>query len=393
MAVTGSSTYDIGSLGGNGLVGPAYDRYVEFALRSQPLLRSLADKRPVQPTSPGSSVVFNIHNDLSARTTTLTDGTDLSPTDLAGLATSVSVTLNEYGNVVSTTKKLDALSMSDVDPAVANIIAFNMADSLDVVVASKLDGITTNVTNAGGTSLATVQSGKAGALTGAIVRRAATGLRTNNAVPRWGLLFGAYVHPEVAYDLRAESGTNNFEDIRKYNDDTVGNILTGVTGIVHGAYFIETPRVTSTTSSTMTGITNSTTGTGTSGQFTITLSSAAASAPYAVGQTVTGTGVGTSAVITAVDYTTGIITVSVANSGTVSGTIASSTPVRVFNSYIVGQQALAEASAIDPHVVVGPVVDSLMRNRPVGWYGLLGWSLYRPQSSWLIRSSSTIHST
>ena len=395
MPVTGagSSSYPIGSLGGTGIVGPAYDRYVEFALRSQPLLRSLADKRPVQPTSPGSSVVFNIHNDLSARTTTLTDGTDLSPTDLAGLATSVSVTLNEYGNVVSTTKKLDALSMSDVDPAVANIIAFNMADSLDVVVASKLDGITTNVTNAGGTSLATVQSGKAGALTGAIVRRAATGLRTNNAVPRWGLLFGAYVHPEVAYDLRAESGTNNFEDIRKYNDDTVGNVLTGVTGIVHGAYFIETPRVTSTTSSTMTGITNSTTGTGTSGQFTITLSSAAASAPYAVGQTVTGTGVGASAVITAVDYTTGIITVSVANSGTVSGTIASSTPVRVFNSYIVGQQALAEASAIDPHVVVGPVVDSLMRNRPVGWYGLLGWSLYRPQSSWLIRSSSTIHST
>lgn len=396
MAVTGVSTYNIGSLGGAGLVGPAYDRYVEFALRSQPLLRGLADKRPVQPTSPGSSVVFNIHNDLAQQTGTLTDGNDFgsgTPTTLAGLQTAVTVTLNEYGNVVSTTRKLDALSMSDVDPAVANIIAFNMADSLDAVVASKLDGITTNVTYVGGTSLATVQSGKAGALTGAIVRRASTGLRTNNAVPRWGLLFGAYVHPEVAYDLRAESGTNNFEDIRKYNDDTVGNILTGVTGIVHGAYFIETPRVTSTTSSTMTGITNSTTGTGTSGQFTITLSSAAASAPYAVGQTVTGTGVGASAVITAVDYTTGIITVSVANSGAVSGTIASVTPVRVFNSYIVGQQALAEASAIDPHVVVGPVVDSLMRNRPVGWYGLLGWSLYRPQSSWLIRSSSTIHST
>jgi hypothetical protein len=293
--------------------------------------------------------------------------------------------------------------MSDVDPAVANIIAFNMADSLDAVVATKLDGGVSgttgrsagNVTFAGGTSLATVQSGKAGALTGAMVRRATTGLRTGNVVPRWGLLFGAYVHPEVAFDLRAESGTNNFEDIRKYNDDTVGNILTGVTGIVHGAYFIETPRVTQTTTSTMTGITNSTTGTGTSGQFTITLGGGtpALAAPYAVGQTVTGTGVGASAVITAVDYTTGIITVSVANSGTVSGTIASSTPVRVFNSYIVGQQALAEASAIDPHVVVGPVVDSLMRNRPVGWYGLLGWSLYRPQSSWLIRSSSTIHST
>lgn len=34
------------SLGVN-LVQTAYDRYVEFALRSQPLFRTLADKRPV----------------------------------------------------------------------------------------------------------------------------------------------------------------------------------------------------------------------------------------------------------------------------------------------------------------------------------------------------------
>ncbi len=31
-----------------GLVKTAYDRYVEFALRSQPLVRSVADKRPAQ---------------------------------------------------------------------------------------------------------------------------------------------------------------------------------------------------------------------------------------------------------------------------------------------------------------------------------------------------------
>jgi hypothetical protein len=31
-----------------GLVKTAYDRYVEFALRSQPLIRSVADKRPTQ---------------------------------------------------------------------------------------------------------------------------------------------------------------------------------------------------------------------------------------------------------------------------------------------------------------------------------------------------------
>jgi N4-gp56 family major capsid protein len=400
MAVTtaGTSNYGVSALGGAGLVGPAYDRYVEFALRSQPLLRGLADKRPVQATSPGSSVVLQIHKDLAQQTGTLTDGTDFgsgTPTTLAGLNTTpVTITLAEYGNVVATTRKFDALSLSDVDPAVANIIAFNMADSLDKIVANTMDTISANVSYVGGTSLATVPAGLAGSLNGATVRRAATGLRANNAVPRWGLLFGSYVHPEVAYDLRAESGTNNFEDIRKYNDDTVGNILTGVTGIVHGSYFIETPRCTQTTTSTMAGVVATATATGTSGSNTITFSSAAASKPYAVGQTVTGTGIGTSAVITAMDYVNGIATLSVNNSGAVSSaTISSTTPVRVFNTYMVGQQALAEAVAIDPHVVVGPVVDALMRNRPIGWYGLLGWSLYRPESSWLIRSSATIHST
>jgi hypothetical protein len=401
MAVTtaGTSNYGVSGLGGAGLVGPAYDRYVEFALRSQPLLRGLADKRPVQATSPGSSVVLQIHKDLAQQTSALTDGSDFgspagTPTTLNGLNTTpVTITLAEYGNVVATTRKFDALSLSDVDPAVANIIAFNMADSLDKIVANTMDTISANVSYVGGTSLATVPAGLAGSLNGATVRRAATGLRANNAVPRWGLLFGSYVHPEVAYDLRAESGTNNFEDIRKYNDDTVGNILTGVTGIVHGSYFIETPRCTQTTTSTMAGVVATATATGVSGSNTITFSTPAASRPYAVNQSVSGANLGASAVITAMDYVNGIATLSVNNTAAVNAVITSTTPVRVFNTYMVGQQALAEAVAIDPHVVVGPVVDALMRNRPIGWYGLLGWSLYRPESSWLIRSSATIHST
>ena len=46
-----------------GLIKTAYDRYVEFALRAQPLIRSVADKRPAQQAMPGSSVVFSIYND------------------------------------------------------------------------------------------------------------------------------------------------------------------------------------------------------------------------------------------------------------------------------------------------------------------------------------------
>ena len=39
-----------GSLG-TSLVQTAYDRYVEFALRAVPMVRDVADKKPVQPVS------------------------------------------------------------------------------------------------------------------------------------------------------------------------------------------------------------------------------------------------------------------------------------------------------------------------------------------------------
>jgi len=58
------------------LVKAAYDRYVEFALRSQPMFRDLADKRPVQQAMPGSSVVFSLYQDLAAATTALTETVD-----------------------------------------------------------------------------------------------------------------------------------------------------------------------------------------------------------------------------------------------------------------------------------------------------------------------------
>ena len=50
-----------------------------------------------------------------------------------GNTTPVTVTLNEYGNASLATRKLELFSLSDVDPAIADIIAFNMADSLDTV--------------------------------------------------------------------------------------------------------------------------------------------------------------------------------------------------------------------------------------------------------------------
>jgi N4-gp56 family major capsid protein len=300
-----------------GLVKAAYDRYVEFALRSQPLMRSLADKRPVQQAMPGSSVVFSIYNDLATATSTLTETTDPDAVALSDIST-VSVTLNEYGNTVLQTRKLGEFAFSDIDPAVANIVAFNMADSLDAVVNTVLTGGTNVEYGTGGstTPTSTVSVAAEDTIAAADIRKVVAKLRANKAVPREGQLYAAYAHPEVTHDLRAETGSGSFDDIRKYTEGNVGNILGGVVGVMHGAYFVETPRA-----------------------FT-------------------------------------------ANDGASS--------IKVYRTIVAGQQALAEATAVEPGIVIGPVVDRLMRFRPIGWYSLQGWARYREPALYRIESSSSI---
>jgi N4-gp56 family major capsid protein len=302
-----------------GLVKSAYDRYVEFALRSQPMFRSLADKRPVQQAMPGSSVVFSLYQDLAAATSTLTETTDPDAVAISNVNT-VSVTLNEYGNTVLNTRKLGEFAFSDVDPAVANIVAFNMADSIDQVVVSTLIGGSNVLYGTGGATTPTTTNTVAAedTITGADIRKAVAKLRASNAVPREGMLYATYMHPEVAHDLRAETGALSFEDIRKYTDPNVGNVLNAVTGVYGGTYVVETPRA----------------------------------------------------------YT--------ATDGDSSA--------KVYRTIIAGQQALAEATAVEPGVVLGPVVDKLMRFRPIGWYSLQGWARYREAALYRIESSSSIAS-
>jgi len=213
-----------------------------MALRSIPVMRSLADVKPVQQAMPGSSVVFSIYSDLSTATGTLTETSDVSSVAL-GNPSQVTVTLNEYGNAVTTTKKLNLTSFNDVDSALADIIAYNAADSIDTVVASVLTGGTNALY--GGTATGTATVTASGTMTTALIRKAVVQLRSNKAVPRIGELYAAYLHPRQSADLRAESGTGGFQELTKYVERTP--FVAGAVGVLEGAFIVETPRVPSET--------------------------------------------------------------------------------------------------------------------------------------------------
>lgn len=319
------------------LVTTALDRYVEFGLRAQPLFRNFATKRPVDPATPGMTVRFFFYTDLAAQTTALTENVIPDATAVSN-ASYVDVTMNEYGNVVTTSERLETIAFSDAAKAIANIIAFNAADSLDMLAQNALVGAGTNVILAkGGTTLPTALAAgngvsMAGTGTGVstvantdllnskAIRWSVAKLRALKVAPVRGPLYGVVLHPEVSVDLREETGSAGWRDVHTYSAPE--GIWTGEVGQYEGCFFVENPRCFN-------------------------------------AQAGTGTG---------------------------------AAQIRVFNSYIMGDQALAEAVAIEPRVVIGPVTDPLQRFQPIGWKSTIGWGPYRKDALVNIESSASVHS-
>lgn len=290
---------------GTSLVQAAYDRMVEFQNRPAPTFRQAADKRPVQVDKPGDSVTFQLFNDLAVDTTPLDEVTD---PDIVGIPStdSITVTLNEYGKVVSSTVLLHAESMTDVDPAIANILAYQQRLTLDTLVRDKLS-----------TGTQTVTPGSSASLAGDDLRNARVKLVENSAMPRVGDYFACYIHPRVAFDFKKDTDASGYIEIHKYAaPDT---FFTGTTGLFEGTFFVETPLAKS------------------------------------------------------------------VQSGTTPNKITT------YHTLVLGAQALAEAVAIEPHTVVnGTIVDPLVRKSTIGWYGVLGWGVYRDKSLVRIETQSTL---
>jgi N4-gp56 family major capsid protein len=387
---TGSATLG-GTSGSAGLVQQAYDRLLEFALRSEPLIRSVADKTPARQSIPGSTVVLQRYVDLAQNTTPLTETTDPDAVALS-TPTNVSITLNEYGNSVLVTRALELFSLADVDPAIANVIAFNLADSIDAVAMETLRGGTNKIF--GGTRTSTATLTASDTIDSADIRRAVAKLRANKAVGRKGSLYWAGIHPEVSHDLRAESSSGQGWLLPNQYGSSQDRIWAGEIGNYEGAYYVESARMyNAKTGANQTALATASAVSGASGAFTIVAANAAFGGRAEVGDKISGTNVGTDAKITAISVgaTNTTFTVDVANSGTVGTNTLTVTPVtRVFNTIVCGQQAMAQAVAEEPHTVIGPVVDKLMRHRPMGWYGVLGFARYREEALFRLETGSSI---
>ena len=214
----------------------AFEQMAYFALRSNPLYEMIADVRSTAQTHNGASVTFDIYNNMTAATPALTEATDVTPVALGD--TTVTVSLSQYGNAVETTAKLRGTSFLNVDADAANVIGYNMVDSLDQVVAAVAAGGTNDILPTGRAATVNIVAGDT--ITADQTRTAAAKLRDKSAP---GFENGNYVgmiHPNVAFDLRSQTAVT---DVIAYQIRQDGQaVRNGSIGTWGGVEFIENPR-------------------------------------------------------------------------------------------------------------------------------------------------------
>lgn len=320
----------------------AYQRAAYFSLRPPLMYDSLADVFATQQSHPGSSVQFNILADLAIASNPINELADVGA--VATSASSVSATLNEYGNALVRTKALAGTAFIEVDPALARVIGFNAGVSVDDVARVIAQAGTTVKYPAAGGHTTRASLTASDVITANDVRLAYTYLLLNNAMPfvtgsageagTDGLgpvidfggagagtgYFAAMIHPDVSYDLRSQTGSGSWRTPKEYSDPR--DIWAGELGVYEGFRFVVNPR-----------------------------------APY------------------------------FANGGSGSQ--------NVIGTLFLGQEALlkiwsmVEENGPRPVIIEGPVVDRLKRFRPLGWYWFGAYGIFRQTCIYRLETVST----
>ena len=217
----------------------AWELRAYYALRPELYYDAVADVQPTNQSMVGNAVKFVIQSDLATQSSSINESTDITPLVLAD--TTVTLTLAEYGAAVLTSALLRGTTFVPFDPVVANVVGFNAGKSLDTIALAQLQGGTT-VAYSTGTGVAPLGRSSVTPLNtfGATDARLARAVLVRNNVPSVGGLYVGFMHPDVSYDFRGQTGASTWRDPHTYSQP--GEIWSGEIGAFEGTRFVETPR-------------------------------------------------------------------------------------------------------------------------------------------------------
>lgn len=218
----------------------AYERTAYFALRQEYYFDRCADVKPIAQSHPGTSVVFNLLDEMTVAATpsALTELSDITPTALGD--NTVSVTLLEYGDGTSISAKLRGTSYLSEMMRASTEVGENAGKTVDNLARNPLLAGDNVAFGGDATSRAQVTA-VVDVLTASNVRQARVSLANESAKRFSDGFYKAFIAPDVAYDLRTETGADAWRE--PHAQVQPQEIWNGSIGHFEGFDFIETPRL------------------------------------------------------------------------------------------------------------------------------------------------------
>jgi N4-gp56 family major capsid protein len=171
-----------------------------------------------------NSIAFTVFSRMDAATTPLTDGTEASSTTMTD--TKVSLTMAEYGAVITSTSLANIATAGKADLASAELVGVNLGETTDKLGLAAVEA---------GTS--STAAGTSGTLAAADLRAAYTKLANNGIAKFPDGRYVAFVNPSQVSDIKGD-----YISIAQNTD--IGQATSGVVGALEGFTIVEDSNVT-----------------------------------------------------------------------------------------------------------------------------------------------------
>jgi N4-gp56 family major capsid protein len=172
--------------------------------------------------------------DLAINTTALTEGTP--PTARAMTISTVSVSTEQYGDLVSITDLAKVKSPIEISNIASERVGRQAKESLDQVARDVIAASGT-AKYAGSGNAARADLASTDVATATELRKLRTIMYKAKIRPRADGYYLLFIHPNVGYDLRADTNTGGFIDVNKYA--TPETLIRGELGRMEGFRIIE----------------------------------------------------------------------------------------------------------------------------------------------------------
>lgn len=177
------------------------------------------------------TIMFVNVPDLAINVTNLTEGT--RPDKRALTIGTLTMAAAQYGDLVAITDLAKVKSPIEIVPIASERLARQASESLDQVARDVIAAGGTTKFVGSRTTRASIAATTEVA-TAALLRKLKTQMFKAKIRPKADGYYRLWVHPNVEYDLRNESATGSFVDVKKYTDGNVDDILKGEVGRLEG---------------------------------------------------------------------------------------------------------------------------------------------------------------